>query len=85
MTVAARLVAASLAVFHLLDPSWSQRVLGVLLILSSLAAAVSGWWRYRQADRAIRAGEPLPASSGVNVLTLGVLAVILVVGLSVVL
>lgn len=78
------LVAASLVVFHLVEPSWSQRLLGGLLMVASLAAAASGWWRYHQADRAIRSGDPLPASSGVNVLTLAILVVIVVAGLSVV-
>ena len=79
------LVAAALAVFHLLDPSWSQRLLSAVLLAASAAAAAGGWWRYRCADRAIRSGQPLPASSAVHALTVAVLAVIVLAGLSVVL
>ena len=79
------LLAAALAVFHLIEPAWGQKVLGGLLIATSLVAAVGGWWRYHQTDRAIRAGKALPASSTVNLMALAMLALILVAGLSVVL
>ena len=40
------LVAAALAVFHLLDPSWPQRLLGLLLLAAAVVAAAGGWrWR----------------------------------------
>jgi putative membrane protein len=78
------LVAAALAVFHLLDPSWSQRLLGVLLVASALVAAAGGWLRYRQADRAIREGRDLPAGTAVHALALGVLVIVVVAGISVV-
>lgn len=78
------LVAAALAVFHLLEPSWPQRLLGTLLVISSVVASAGGWLRYRQANQAIREDKPLPASAGVNVLALAVLVVIIAVGLSVV-
>lgn len=79
------LVAGGLAVFHLIDPSWAQRALAAVLVATSLVAALNGWWRYRRADRAIRANEPFPASAAVHVITLGVLVVVLLAGLSVVL
>jgi len=78
------LVAAALAVFHLLDPSWSQRVLGVLLVVSAVIAAGGGWLRFRQADRAIRQGRELPSGTTVHVLALAVLVVIVAAGISVV-
>ena len=78
------LVAAALAVFHLLDPSWSQRLLGVLLVVSAVIAAGGGWLRFRQADRAIRQGRELPAGTTVHVLALAVLVVIVAAGISVV-
>ena len=77
------LVAAALAVFHLLDPSWSQRLLGVLLVASALVAAVGGWLPYRQADRAIRGGRDLPTGTTVHVLAAAVVVVIVAAGLSV--
>ncbi len=78
------LVAASLAVFHLLEPSWPQRLLGLLLIASSVVAAAGGWLRFRQADRAIREGRDLPAGTTVHLLALAVLVVIVAAGISVV-
>jgi putative membrane protein len=78
------LVAAALAVFHLLDPSWSQKVLGVLLVGSAVVAAAGGWLRYRQADRAIREGRDLPAGTSVHLLAAAVLVVIVAAGISVV-
>jgi putative membrane protein len=77
------LIAAALAVFHLLDPSWVQRLLGVLLVGCALIAAGGGWLRFRQADRAIRQGRELPPTIPVNVLALGTLALIVVAGISV--
>ncbi|WP_210649034.1 DUF202 domain-containing protein [Nocardioides sp. SYSU D00065] len=78
------LVAAALAVFHLLDPSWSQRLLGMLLVASALVAAGGGWLRFRQADRAIREGRELPVGRTVHVLAFAVVALIVVAGISVV-
>ena len=78
------LVAAALAVFHLIDPSWAQRLLGVLLVGCAVIAAGGGWLRFRQADRAIRQGRDLPPTLPVNALALGVLAMIVVAGISVV-
>ena len=49
------LVAAALVVFHLLEPSVTQKVLGLLLLASAVIAAGGGWLRFRQADRAIEA------------------------------
>ena len=78
------LVAAALAVFHLLGPSWSQRLLGILLLVSAVLAAAGGWLRFRQADRAIREGRDLPAGATVHLLAAAVLVVIVAAGISVV-
>jgi putative membrane protein len=78
------LVAAALAVFHLLEPSWPQRLLGILLVASAITAAAGGWLRYHQADRAIRAGEDFPAGKSVHVLAAAVIVVIIAAGISVV-
>ena len=78
------LVAAALAVFQLLDPSWAQRLLGVLLVGCAVIASCGGWLRFRQADRAIRDGRDLPPTLPVNVLAVAVLAMIVVAGISVV-
>ena len=78
------LVAAALAVFHLLDPSWAQKLLGILLVSSAVVAAGGGWLRFRQADRAIRDGRDLPAGTTVHLLAAAVLVVIVAAGISVV-
>ncbi|SEB54355.1 putative membrane protein [Nocardioides exalbidus] len=78
------LVAASLAVFHLLEPSWPQKVLGLLLVLSGLIASVGGWLRYRQAEKAIREGHDLPTGNTVHFMAVAVLVVIIAAGISVV-
>ena len=78
------LVAAALAVFHLLDPSWAQKLLGILLVASAVVAAGGGWLRFRQADRAIRDGRDLPAGTTVHLLAAAVLVVIVAAGISVV-
>lgn len=79
------LVAAALAVFHLLGPSWPQRLLGVLLLASAILAASGGWLRFRQADRAIREGRDLPAGTTVHLMAAAMIVVIVAAGLSVVL
>ncbi|NYE35461.1 putative membrane protein [Nocardioides cavernae] len=78
------LVAAALAVFHLLEPSWPQKLLGLLLVASALIAAGGGWLRYRQAERAIREGRDLPAGTTVHLMAAAVLVVIIAAGISVV-
>ena len=78
------LVAAALAVFHLIEPSWAQRLLGLLLLASAVVAAGGGWIRFRQAGRAIREGRDLPAGTTVHLLALAVLVVIVAAGISVV-
>ena len=75
------LVAAGVAVFHVLEPAWPQMLLGVLLVLAGAIAAVGGWVRYRQADRAIRDGRDLPAGLVAPVLTVAVLVCIAVAAL----
>lgn len=56
------LVAASLAVFHLLEPDWPELLLGGLLLVAGAVAAVGGYARFRSVDHAVRHGEPLPRS-----------------------
>ena len=47
-------------------------------------AAAGGWLRFRQADRAIRAGHDLPAGTTVHLMALAVLVVVVAAGISVV-
>ncbi len=59
-------------------------MLGILLVASALVAAVGGWLRFHQADRAIREGNDLPTSSTVHVMAAAVIVVIVAAGISVV-
>ncbi|WP_206050984.1 YidH family protein [Nocardioides speluncae] len=77
------LVAAALAVLHLLDPDWPQRLLGGLLIAAGAVAAVGGYLRFRSVDRAIRAGGTLPANPTAHLLAIAVLICLVAAAISV--
>ena len=77
------LVAAGIAVFHLLGPGWSDRLLGGLLLIGGLVVSVVGWLRFRSAERAIIAGRHLPTGTGVNAIAVVVLVCIAAAALSV--
>lgn len=62
------LLAAGLAVFHLFEASRVNSVLTGLLLAAGVVAAFGGYIRFREVDRAIRAGEPLPANPSAHVL-----------------
>jgi putative membrane protein len=52
-----------------------QQLLAVLMVLLGIACAASSWVRWARAERAVRRGAPLPSSPMTAVLTVGVLAV----------
>ncbi len=52
-----------------------QAVLAIVLVVLGAACAAASWWRWARAERAIRRREPLPASGVGLLLTLGVVAV----------
>ena len=54
------LIAAGVAIFHLIGDSWPNTVLSLVLIASGALAAGAGYSHFRKADRAIRSGEPMP-------------------------
>lgn len=61
-----------------------RRVIGVLLVLTGLMVAVTARLRWREVDRAMRRGEPLPRTRTAVLITAGVvvaavLALVLVV------
>lgn len=68
------LLAAGVALdaFDLAYPGWLQRSMAVLLIVLGLACALASWTRWARAERAMRRREPLPGSSGIAVLGVGV-------------
>lgn len=78
------LVAAALAVLHLVEPSPTMRVLAFVLLACSVLAVVGGWARHRRADRAIRAGEELSTNAMIDVFAAMVLVAVAVVVVSVV-
>ena len=63
------LVAAGVAIFHLIDESAATTALSLVLLASGGLAAYAGYTHFRRADRAIRSGEPMP--------TRGVLVVVM--------
>jgi putative membrane protein len=69
------LVAAAVAVAHFLDND-VLALEGVLLV-SGAVAAIGGYLRYRQADRAIRDGRPLPAGPVPLLLSAGLVVCLL--------
>jgi putative membrane protein len=54
------LVAAAVAVAHFLDEGGLALVLAGVLLASGAVATIGGYHRYQAAERAIRAGRPLP-------------------------
>jgi putative membrane protein len=77
------LVAAAVAVFNLLEAELPERALGVALLLAGAVAAVGGYLRYQGNDRAIRAGEPLPAAPVPHVLAATIVVCLLAAALTV--
>jgi putative membrane protein len=53
------LVAAAVAVAHFLDNDALAVLIAFVLLISGGLAAIGGYSRYREADRAIREGRPL--------------------------
>jgi len=78
------LVAAAVAVLQIFEGRVHQ-LLGVLLLLAGAVAAVGGYLRFRKADAAIRAGEPLPANLAVHLLAAAVFVCLLAAAVSVLL
>ena len=78
------LVAASLAVFNLLDEQWAVQLLGALLLTAGAVAAMGGYLRYRGVERAMRSGDVLPANQTAHLLAIAVLICLVAAALSVV-
>jgi putative membrane protein len=74
---------AAVGALNLLEGTWPNVALGVALLLASALTAGVGWQRYRQAERAIRAGTDLPSGFGVQLVVLAVVAIIVVAALTV--
>ncbi|MBJ7356557.1 DUF202 domain-containing protein [Nocardioides sp.] len=78
------LVAAGLAVAHLLEGDWGSRLLAALLVGTGGVAAIGGYLRFRDAEAAIRSGEPLPANPALHVLAAAVIVCLVAAAASVV-
>ncbi len=63
------LVAAGVALFHLVEESAVTTILALLLLAAGGMAAFAGYSHFRRADHAIRSGDPMP--------TRGVLVVVM--------
>ncbi len=78
------LIAAGVAVLHLLDPfggSHAGTALGIALLAIGIFAAVVGGLRWRAIDRALRTGGPLPGPWPIWTLT--ALLVLVAIGFAV--
>ncbi|MCW2856787.1 MAG: conserved transrane protein [Marmoricola sp.] len=78
------LIGASVAVAHFLDDGALAITLASVLLLSGAVAAVGGYRRYQAADRAIRAGRPLPTGTTALILSVGLIICVLVAGVYVI-
>ena len=76
------LLAGALFVLHLVDRSLGSILLGLLLCAGAGVATHGGYLRYRAADRAIRAGDPLPTGASTRLLALAVLLAVAAVTVS---
>lgn len=56
-----------------------QSVLAAALVVLGILCSAASWWRWARAERAIRRGEPLPASGLGLLLAVGAIAIGLVV------
>jgi putative membrane protein len=78
------LVAASLAVFNLLDEQWAVQLLGALLLVAGAVAALGGYLRYRSVERSIRSGAALGPNPTAHLLAIAVLICLVAAALTVV-
>jgi len=77
------LTGAALAVFHLLDATWPERLLTGTLLTAAVITALGGYLRFRLVDRAIRDGGPLPANRVSHLLAAAIAVCLVAVALSV--
>jgi putative membrane protein len=77
------LVAAALAVLHLLDSDWPEQALGGLLLLAGAIAAVGGYVRFRMVETAMEDGSPLPANPALHLLAIAVVLCLVAAAFSV--
>ncbi len=76
------LVAAGVAIFHLLDDSAATTTLALVLLAAGAFASVVGYSHFRRADRAIRQGEAFPAGSAVVTIMTGVVLLAVAAGVA---
>lgn len=74
------LVAAGVAIFHLVDESAMTTILALLLLAAGALAAFAGYSHFRRADQAIRAGEPMPTRGVLVVVMTGAVLLAAVAG-----
>jgi putative membrane protein len=78
------LIAAAVAVAHVLDDNGLALWLSGILLVSGGIAAIGGYRRYRAADRAIREGRPLPQGSTPLLISAGLVICLVVAAVYVV-
>ena len=78
------LIAAAVAVAHFLDNDVLAVLIAAVLLVSGAVAAVGGYSRYREAERAIREGRPLPGGPIALLLSAGLTVCLLLAAVYVV-
>jgi putative membrane protein len=78
------LIAAAVAVAHVLDDNGLALWLSGILLVSGGIAAIGGYRRYQAADRAIREGRPLPQGSTPLLISVGLVICLVVAAVYVV-
>lgn len=76
------LVAAGVAVFHLLAETPSTTILALVLLASGGLAGVAGFLHFQKADHAIRSGDPMPTNTSVITVMTGVVLLGVAVGIA---
>ncbi|KRF13817.1 hypothetical protein ASG90_13390 [Nocardioides sp. Soil797] len=76
------LVAAGVAVFHLLDESTATQLLALVLLGAGALAGMAGFAHFRKADVAIRSGEPLPTDNVVVMVMTGAVLLAVAAGVA---
>lgn len=69
------LLVAAIGVMHFFEGGWIEHALGVVLLITAIATAIAGMLRYRQAERVIARGAPLPPSHTVSVVFVSILLI----------
>jgi putative membrane protein len=75
------LMASAIAVGHFFGDGLLVLTFAAALLLTGAVAAIGGYQHFRQVDRAIRTGRPVPAGPAAHVLSVAMLVCLALAGL----